>query len=454
MKLNILHKPNILYNSQAVFKILVVVMSVFPLLLYGVRSVCTILLLVLGIFISILEKQNGRETNKLQLKYLGILLLPFLVIILSLLNSNNLSEGMNKIIQMLSLMAFPVIFFLTRNTFDKLFIKKVFFVFTLSVVILVLYQLWLCIVNYDYLTANLSETELKLNNIKESLTVLDTDIIGKIKTRRLRRLLLDETDTHSTYLGMWIVFAIFCLFKAYSTIKKKILISILLLVTIILLLVWLFIIASRISLIALIITASITSLFYLKKKLSFKKIIFTTSLAVLLSVSCYKFIPSFNSRVNEVLQFGLNLPSNGMDIYNFNSTNVRYGIYHCSINVISDNLLFGVGIGDAQKALNNCFNNKTGSKIYTWADYNTHNQFLFFTLIAGLLGLLFYVITLFCQIKTAIKNTNYLYLCFLIVIVCFSLTENILVRSDGVIFYAFFSALFTFNSKNAIYDCN
>ena len=451
MKFKVLHKYFFLFESHAAFRAIALLISSFPILPYGVRSVCTMSLLFVSILIAI-KKPGIKNVNSsnLHLKALAILSAPFVILIVSLFYSNNLNEGINSLTHMLSLLAFPIILFLVRDSIDNKLVKDSCVIFITSVILLVLYQLFTCISNYTYLTANLSQSELILNNIKEPFKTLDIDIINKIKIRRFRTFLIDKTDTHPTYLGMWIVFSFFILFKTDSLVKYKPTTRLIYLFVSALLLTWLFMIASRISLIAFIITFVFSNFLYVEKKTSPKKLVFSSGLIVLFVATCYVSIPSFKNRVHEFSSFGLNMPTKGADIYNFNSSNVRFGVYYCSYKRILEAPFLGTGIGDVQEELNHCYSNEVSAIVYTWRDHNSHNQFLFFTLSAGLFGLLVFIFTLFYQVRKALKDRNNIYLCFLIIIICFSLTENILVRSDGVVFYAFFSSLFMFNSKYGI----
>ena len=109
--------------------------------------------------------------------------------------------------------------------------------------------------------------------------------------------------------------------------------------------------------------------------------------------------------------------------------------------------MLGVGVGDSQSELNKCYENKIGAKIYKWMDYNTHNQYLFFLVSTGIGGLLLFLISIYIHLKKSITSRQAMYFYFSIIIILISMTENILVRSDGLMFYAFFGNLFLFNSK-------
>lgn len=123
-----------------------------------------------------------------------------------------------------------------------------------------------------------------------------------------------------------------------------------------------------------------------------------------------------------------------------NSTSIRYAVWDCSLSQINEtNMFFGKGIGDVRKALQNCYNEK-----YTELNkyYNTHNQYLFFYLTVGLLGLFSFLISIFEILKDSNKNK------YLIIILSFFLYmflfENVLERKYGILIF-YFSMMFTFN---------
>src|SRR5690606_7059638 len=140
------------------------------------------------------------------------------------------------------------------------------------------------------------------------------------------------------------------------------------------------------------------------------------------------------------------LPTDGDKIESYNSINVRNGIYFCAIDKFQNNRIYGVGIGDVQHELNDCYKSKIGAKIYTWESYNSHNQFLFYLLSAGIIGGGIFIMTIIFQLFISFKRKDitYFFLIAFTTLICF--TENLFVRSDGVIFYAFFSGLLMFNA--------
>jgi O-antigen ligase len=102
------------------FIYLTFMLGCFPILTFVMRSVFTIVWSVFGIYIFISQKK------KLNLS-LDILIftLPYLLIVLSLFYSTNKEYGLGVLIQMLSFLIFPIIFYLNRDFFSKKKIYKI-----------------------------------------------------------------------------------------------------------------------------------------------------------------------------------------------------------------------------------------------------------------------------------------------------------------------------------------
>lgn len=134
---------------------------------------------------------------------------------------------------------------------------------------------------------------------------------------------------------------------------------------------------------------------------------------------------------------------------NQNSTNIRVAIYENSINLIKQSPLFGYGIGDYNTELRKSFivNNQT---VLLDKEYNTHNQFLSFMMIGGPLILFGYFYFFIKNVRLSYLRGNKIFILVLIFYSTVMLTENILERENGVIFFSFFISLFGFNNYNNI----
>ena len=427
------------------FICLTFVLAAFPILTFGLRSVFTILWAIIGILCVVLRAGKNHLFSKKCFLFLVISILPFLWLCVSMIYTNNYNVGVKRIIQMLPLLIFPIIFYLNRGDFNKKEINKIGWIFSISVIILVFYQIVYSLFKLDFLLGNLTDKEIVSNLVSEE-NLTNLDIISNIKTRRFRTFILEITDTHFTYQGLWIVFSVFFITReTLLLIKSKYTKGYLLLIFPFILIIWLFLISSRMPILAMVVALFYT--IFLNKNINLKSQLSLVFFTLLFLGLGYTLFTPLRVRVDEVFKSKFEFPTESNDSYNYTSVNIRNGIYSCAYYISKNNLVLGVGIGDSQAELNACYSDKIGAKIYTWRDYNTHNQYLYFLVATGLIGLFLFLAVLVLNWRVAIINNNQLYLYFITVVSIVALTENILSRADGVMFFAFFGGLFLFNIK-------
>ena len=126
----------------------------------------------------------------------------------------------------------------------------------------------------------------------------------------------------------------------------------------------------------------------------------------------------------------------------WNSIASRVSTIKCTIEVIKDNLWFGVGTGDCEMSLNKCY---LSYGYISLMNRNPHNQYMQFALRLGVLGFLLFIACLLIPALLAIKQNKYLYLTFIALFALSCLTESMLERNKGIVFYAFFNSLFAFH---------
>ena len=286
------------------------------------RSVITIVWSVLGIYMFFSQK------NKLEhrLDFL-IFILPYLFISLSLLYSTNIEYGLSMLTKMLSLIICPLVFYLNRGFFKKEHVHKIFDFFSIAVLILILFQIGKVIHNYDYISSGLTLQEIKSNGFA-SITEITTDKVQQIKLRRFRNYITEISDTHPTYQGLWMCLTIFYLgFKSFVSKKKGIKIISVVLGTIFIF--WLYLIAARMPFFALVVSLILVIITFSKFSLKRKVLVSLTPflfLTVLLS-----FPNPFSTRVKEYYNTGFSMLGEGSRLSEFNSSNVRNGVYYLSL---------------------------------------------------------------------------------------------------------------------------
>src|SRR5690606_6930308 len=215
------------------------------------------------------------------------------------------------------------------------------------------------------LLGDLTKDELKVNGLLDKITLTNSEI-NKIKIRRFRKFISTLIDTHPTYQAMWKGFSLYLLIKQLlNNLRFKH--SLIYIFIIIVLLSWMLLISSRMPLVAGCI--AIMVVVYIGS-FGFKTKVITTLGVLLFSLLSYHFIDTIKVRVNQVFDTGISTIKLDDKVTDFNSVNIRNGIYYCGSKIAANNLLFGVGIGDTQELLNECLINEVNPKIYSWRDYN------------------------------------------------------------------------------------
>ena len=124
-----------------------------------------------------------------------------------------------------------------------------------------------------------------------------------------------------------------------------------------------------------------------------------------------------------------------------NSVGIRRGILQCSLELTHTYFWQGTGPQHLQKKLNQCYYQFEGNDFDDRHEFNTHNQYLDYLLTGGIAGLLVLISVLIVPLYIAIRQRDPFLLAFILLIAICMLTENILSRQAGIVFYAFFNAV-------------
>ena len=120
---------------------------------------------------------------------------------------------------------------------------------------------------------------------------------------------------------------------------------------------------------------------------------------------------------------------------------IRLAICECSLEVIKDNWVFGVGTGDGRDATLANYEQK-GFNIGLDGEFNSHNMYLQYWLSNGIGTLLLFLAILIFFFMKAIKSKNMVFFLFILFFACFSLTESTMLRQKGLVFFVFLSTMF------------
>lgn len=241
---------------------------------------------------------------------------------------------------------------------------------------------------------------------------------------------------HPSYLAMLmslcIVILYYSLFQKEATIKFNIKVSSFLLIFFS---IFILLLSSKTGLIAMLLIHLTAICVWIFKRKAFIKGI---SVLVVLSTSLlltYNYSNLFKERIKEIINVAQ------ADQSRNSSTSARKTIWITALDLIKNKPFIGYGTGDAKDILVKEYGVK-GLTFLQNKRLNAHNQFLQTSLAIGLMGGAILVLMIIIPLLFSFKQKHYIYLGFLLIIILNASTEAILERQLGVVFYSFFNTLF------------
>ncbi|NJN42110.1 MAG: O-antigen ligase family protein, partial [Flammeovirgaceae bacterium] len=132
-----------------------------------------------------------------------------------------------------------------------------------------------------------------------------------------------------------------------------------------------------------------------------------------------------------------------IEVSGWNGANIRIAIWKCSTDAFKNSVIFGYGIGDQGVNREKCYQAYSFYGVFG-TDLNSHNQFLEYGLIGGLVLILLFIFQIGYSIKVALNSRSILHLSFLILFVVTCCGESLLEQHKGIIFFSYFNSLFLF----------
>jgi O-antigen ligase len=247
---------------------------------------------------------------------------------------------------------------------------------------------------------------------------------------RIRAAAITGRDTD--YLGFYLAFAIYIAAREFFHTRRPML-RLVYVLCILLMVVYLMLLAVRSPIIGL--AAGACVILFMQLKPGFVRWVVPLGLVLVLAL-VVRFTPPFYQRVREMIDTPLQAPVGG----NANATNLRVGIFKCTRTLISEHWLIGVGPGGDRTLLSLCYE-QFHTDAYKRVFYNTHDTYLNFWLIGGLPSFLLFLALMVYGFRSAWRRKDMPQLFLMILMgICF-LTENILTRQAGVVFFYFFFSL-------------
>ena len=155
----------------------------------------------------------------------------------------------------------------------------------------------------------------------------------------------------------------------------------------------------------------------------------------------YMNVSSLPGRVHEIL-WEIELYRNTGEA-NGHSLTQRFEYWKTAYAIIKNNLWLGVGTGDVEKAFTDQYERSHSLLSARWR-LRAHNQYLSIAVGMGIIGFIWFLITLIYPMYRLGMQHNYLYIAFLVIALVSFFTEDTLETQAGVTFFAFFNSFFLF----------
>ena len=109
--------------------------------------------------------------------------------------------------------------------------------------------------------------------------------------------------------------------------------------------------------------------------------------------------------------------------------------------------MLGVGVGDIDTAFKYAYEQQK-SKLFIENRHITHNQYITFWIIGGIVCFISFLLIWYYQLKFALKKQSFVWLSFIVISLLSFCVEDTLHTQVGATFTAFFMGLFIQNSGN------
>lgn len=338
------------------------------------------------------------------------LFIYFLISVLALSYTENISIGLHKIETQLTFFALPLAVVLSNIDIEKI-TKKITTAFIEGCSLAVL-----------------------IGVIHASFLYLETNNIDSFFYNNM------AVYTHNSHFAMYLNLAVIFLYRVILYANQNNYLNIFIAVVFNVVIIALI---SKTGIITLLFT-NIIFLYYLvkQKKYKFSFVIFIFFISS--SIVLYNKSTTISSRISE---FTTSLFDNKKNQVN-SSTNSRIKVLEISAELIQSSPLVGYGVGDVQSELNKKYVE------YNYIDLkkrslNTHNMYLQRFISTGIIGL-FSLLLLLVQPIFILKNKSKSLLFFILLIAINIGTEAMFIKREGVIFFVFFVLFFIFSKKQTL----
>lgn len=405
------------------------------------RKPCSLLIILFSVFSLIYVKKL--KFSKTAWILVVCIASPLLLELLFFWNNDSLSKGLKAVEKSTSLLLFPIFII---GHYQRVKFLKLAETYSIATTMMMLFFLTRFYVVYpDLVNKYLSRIDLWEMGYKFA----------------------ESIGIHAPALNMHLAFVSICafyfVFYSFQN-KEKSTFKILRIIVFLLSFFFVLLVNTRMALLNALIGFLVVFIFEIKSRFSIKKMILTaiTVLLVLGSI-LFAFIqknPYMKEKYSTVTfaymdKVGKLDEIDHPEIYAFNSLATRLSVWKSAWELSVKNLPFGVGASDGKPELNKYFK-ATNQQFLAKYEFPTHNQFLDFLLKFGILGLLVAAFYIFSIGYIGYDLKNAIIISFFILFFTSNLTDDFLLRFDGIAFSGFWFSVFSsyWLQQKAILDIN
>lgn len=363
--------------------------------------------------------KQGLNSNYKKIVFIAQLLLFFLIVS-ELLYADDNSNVIKNVIQKLSIFIFPLLFSLNGKLFkikENLFLK----LFVFSNVLASL----LCLFFAFYNSLSFVDGHIIFNTIAYGQHSYFRGVDFSL-------------FIHRGYYSMFLVFSVAIVFYLYE-IKawfKKSKYKVFFYLLVLFFSIIIFLLESRAGIISLFL---LISCFVIYKIFSLKNKIYKMTTIIFIIFLAFTVLQNdrIHSTLKKVTSINTTVGSN---------SDVRLVLWSAAIDIIESDFFTGVGIENFKKVFSSKYEKYNNKEIQSamGMNYNVHNQFLEIWVIYGLSGFIIFSLIFFLPLIIAIKEKQYLFIAFLLIVLFNFLLESIIETISGIIFTIYFLNFFVF----------
>lgn len=395
------------------------------------RKPCTYVIIVFSVFYLIFYKRLSFTKKSVQLSF--IIALPLLLEILFFWNNDSYALGLKSLEKSIVLLLFPI--FIIGN-YKNIDFYKIIRYYSIITTLLVM-GFYISYINFDY-------TYITIYSKRE-------DYLWAIGYA-----FANYVGMHGPALNMHMAFvSVINFYFIFKYFKSKLLYKFFNILLFCISFYLVIFINSKLALVNVLLGIIMIFFFELKKMFSYKKVISLFVIVfVLLASITYLYIqknPYMITKYKDVTFAHFDKVGKLDEVKNpeatiFNSFVTRVSIWKATIELTSKNILIGVGASDGKPALIKYFK-KTNQRFLAKFEFPVHNQFLDSLLKFGILGFISTFLYILNIGYLGYKTKNTLIAFFFILFFTSNLTDDFLIRFDGIVFSGFWVSIFAAHYK-------